>query len=286
SGPPWHGPSGRGRRPRAAPGRWRSEGPFPPRPRAARTPARFRRTRACPWGTTSRAARRGGSGAPRAHRARRAARSRPPPPAPCRSAPCLESSFFEFGPSTGELSTKFCSTGRLALQELAGHEGGGGPAGPGGQLADALLSHHRVLVVAEEVLQLLGALDEALGRVADRGRDHLGGVARPLDLDPELVQRLVGGLIAEGLGRPADTLEGAGGRVHERGLAIGDPGGPRGLVQRGEQAQVALAAEAGDQRVPDAPALGLERPDEAGGAPRGRGAWGGGTGAPSVWGET
>src|SRR5262249_3218564 len=97
-------------------------------------------------------------------------------------------------------------THALPLCDAPGGEGGrrsyvvnrGGP--------EALLGDHGVLMIAQEFLQDARSGEEPLARIASRRRE-LGGIAGALERDPEPVDLLLVGSLAQSLDEPRDTPE-------------------------------------------------------------------------------
>ena len=79
----------------------------------------------------------------------------------------------------------------LSLDQATGDERRVRSAGNPGQLAQPADRDDRVLVLAEDVLELPCGVDEQSGALALCGRSQLGGVAGPLSLDAQLVERRV-----------------------------------------------------------------------------------------------
>src|SRR4029077_13543675 len=69
-----------------------------------------------------------------------------------------------------------------------------------GSFTKERLCHGRVLVLAKQALQRLRRLEEQVGRGSGRSR-QFGGVTRPFERDPQLVQLAVLQVRAEALGR-------------------------------------------------------------------------------------
>src|SRR5215475_280759 len=69
------------------------------------------------------------------------------------------------------------------------------------------LRHHRILILSEDVLELLGSGDKSLsGPSHDRLREF-SGVAGPLHLDPHRVKVSITGLLGQSLDSLAEFLE-------------------------------------------------------------------------------
>src|SRR5262249_715213 len=85
--------------------------------------------------------------------------------------------------------------GPLSLRQASDDEGRSPTPRGLEQLAQAVLGHDGVLVLAEDVLELLGLLDEPHGGPTRGWRRQLRRVARALRLDPQRVQLGVAGLL-------------------------------------------------------------------------------------------
>src|SRR5207237_267495 len=120
---------------------------------------------------------------------------------------------------------------------------------------DARFGHHGILVLAENVLNLLGLVDEARRRASDLLRRQLGGVPGALHLDPHGVELRVARLSGQGLHRLAKLLE----------LPCGDPGKgeirgrharlSHGFIEAAQELPIARAVQGSEQLCPRAGVL-------------------------------
>ena len=104
-------------------------------------------------------------------------------------------------PGVRESLTHEQSASELPLGDASGDERRRRPVVDDGCQAKVLLCDESVLILAQEILQRLGVVDEALVG-STPGRRELGGVPRSLELDPKAVHRRVPGVLAE----PPDGL--------------------------------------------------------------------------------
>src|SRR5262245_52262169 len=81
----------------------------------------------------------------------------------------------------------------LALHQEARDEAGSPARRLSSESTEPRLGDHRVLMLAEDVLQLLHPIHEPLAGVTDLAQDQLRGIASALGLDPHRVELLVGG---------------------------------------------------------------------------------------------
>ena len=97
-------------------------------------------------------------------------------------------------------------------------------------------------------------------------RHQLGGVPRALGLDPDLVQGLVGRLVAQPPHGLAQALERIARHALQRDVGIGDLRLARRVLERSEQLEVALAPESGHELLAPAASLCFEGADQQGAA--------------------
>lgn len=117
-------------------------------------------------------------------------------------------------PGVRQLPAHALATSRLPFGDASGDEGPRRLVVADGCQAELLLCDQRVLVLAEQILQRLGVVDEALVGSAS-GRRELSGVPRSLELDAKTVHCRIGRLLSEardGLRKspellPRDALE-------------------------------------------------------------------------------
>src|SRR4029453_19071704 len=127
-----------------------------------------------------------------------------PAPAP---APELPAALVELPPLLRKPLEEPRPAGGLALEQAPRNQRDGGIAEGVGERLEARLGRDRVLVVAQEVLEVLGALDESTRRLARDGLGQLGGVTSALHLDAHGVEILVCRRVAEALDRPGQASE-------------------------------------------------------------------------------
>src|SRR5262245_54827964 len=104
----------------------------------------------------------------------------------------------------------------LPLDQEARHEAASAPRRLPGEGTEPGLGDRRVVVLAEDVLNLLQLVHEPLGGVTGLADDELRGISRPLGVDSHLVQLVIGWRLRERPHPFAKLLELALGEILQR----------------------------------------------------------------------